>query len=204
MKVRYHRISNQYTQTANRLEADKEIYEKEFFDKISGTVNFKDRPQAKELIKLIEKKKINEVHVVELSRLGRNTSDVILTLEWMEEQEVNVVIKNIGLQTRPDGKRNPIAKLITSILSSIYDLERTNTAERSAQGVAAFLARGGILGKRKGDTLSDADFMKKPTSKKCLEYLKKSRSIRETAKICDISTKTVQKVKRIAIKHDIL
>jgi DNA invertase Pin-like site-specific DNA recombinase len=201
MKVRYHRVSTHH-QTSGRLETDKERYDIEFFDKISGKVNFKDRPKAKELIKLIEQKKVSEVHTLELSRLGRNTIDIITTLEWLEKQEINVVIKNIGLETMPQGVKNPIAKLLTGILASIYELERQNIIERSAQGITAYLARGGVLGRKKGSTISDAQFMDKPTSKKCLELLKKGRTIRECAKICDISTRTVQKVKKIGEKLD--
>lgn len=199
MKVRYHRVSTHH-QTAGRLETDKEKYDLEFFEKISGKVNFKDRPKAKELINLIEQKKISSLHVLELSRLGRNTSDVISTLGWLQEMGINVVIKNIGLETMPQGVINPIAKLLTGILASIYELERQNIMERSAQGITAYLARGGTLGRKKGSTISDAKFMDKLTSKKCLELLKKGRTIRECAKICDISTRTVQKVKKIADK----
>ncbi|SHH94589.1 Site-specific DNA recombinase [Chryseobacterium oranimense] len=199
MKVRYHRVSTHH-QTAGRLETDKEKYDIEFFEKISGKVNFKDRPKAKELIKIIEQKKVSELHVIELSRLGRNTADVLTTLEWLEKKEINVVIKNIGLETMPQGVKNPIAKLLTGILASIYELERQNIMERSAQGITAYLARGGTLGRKKGSTISDAHFMAKLTSKKCLELLRKGRTIRECAKICDISTRTVQKVKKIADK----
>lgn len=203
MKVRYHRVSTAHQSNA-RLETDKEIYDRDFFDRISGKVNFKDRPQSRELCKLISNKLVNEVHILDLSRLGRNTSDVISTLEWMEEMKVNVVIKNIGLHTRPNGESNPIAPLITSILSSIYSLERQNIIERCSQGLAAYQARNGILGRRRGSTVSDADFMDKPRSKKCLEYLKKGRTIRETAKLSDLSTRTVQKVKKTAIKLELM
>lgn len=202
MIVRYHRVSTHH-QTAGRIETDKNNYDKEFFEKISGKVNFKDRPKAKELIKLIEQKKVSELHVEELSRLGRNTGDVINTLEWLEKHEINVVIKNISLQTMRNGKLDPVAKLLTGILASIASLERDNIIERSKQGLNAYVARGGILGRKPGSTISDAQFMDKPTSKKCLELLKKGRTIRECAKICDISTRTVQKVKKIGEKLDV-
>jgi len=66
-------------------------------DKISGSVSFKNRPKSKELIKLIEEGKVSEIVVEEFSRLGRNTGDVIQTLKWLEEKEINVVVRNIGL-----------------------------------------------------------------------------------------------------------
>jgi hypothetical protein len=49
------------------------------------------------------------------------------------KKEINVVIKNIGLETMPQGVKNPIAKLLTGILASIYELERQNIMERSTQ-----------------------------------------------------------------------
>ncbi|WP_050378000.1 recombinase family protein [Chryseobacterium sp. Hurlbut01] len=199
MIVRYHRVSTHH-QTAGRIETDKKKYDKDFFEKISGKVDFKDRPKAKELIKLIEQKRVTELHIMELSRLGRNTSDILNTLEWLQKHEINVVIKNISLQTMRDGKLDPISKLLTGILASIASLERDSIIERSKQGITAFLARGGVLGRKPGSTISDAQFMDKPTSKKCLELLKKGRTIRECAKICDLSTRTVQKVKKIGKK----
>lgn len=203
MKVRYHRVSTVH-QSNSRLDVDKETYDLDYFDKISGKVKFRDRPQASELVKLINNRQISELHVMEISRLGRNTSDVISTLEFLEEMEINVVIKDIGLQTRPNGIKNPIAKLITSILSSISELHRENLLLASAQGLNAAKAAGKILGRKRGSTVSDADFMAKASTKKCLEYLKKGRTIRETAKLSDLSTRTVQKVKKTAIKLDLL
>ena len=79
MKVKYNRISS-LSQTGNRFSADKENYDLTLLEKISGSVKFRDRPKAKELINLIEKGKITEIVVEEFSRLGRSTGDVISTL----------------------------------------------------------------------------------------------------------------------------
>ena len=62
MKVKYNRISS-LSQTGNRFSADKENYDLTLLDKISGSVNFRDRPKAKELITLIEQGKVSEVFV---------------------------------------------------------------------------------------------------------------------------------------------
>jgi DNA invertase Pin-like site-specific DNA recombinase len=100
-------------------------------EKISGKVNFKDRPKAKELIKIIEQKKVSELHVIELSRLGRNTADV-LTLEWLEKRN-KCSYQKYRIGNHATGVKNPIAKLLTGILASIYELERQNIMERSTQ-----------------------------------------------------------------------
>ena len=199
MRVKYNRVSTQI-QSGNRFEADTEKYDLILFDKISGTVKFKDRPQAKILIDYIQKGIVKEVIVEELSRLGRHTGDCISTLEWMDEKEINVVVRNLGVESRPNGKTNPIWSILSATLSSVYSLEISSIKERTSIGRQVFLQRGGVLGRKAGSTLSDRDFIEKPKSKKILEYLEKGWTLREIAKQVDASTKTVMKVKSTATK----
>lgn len=203
MRVKYNRVST-LLQTGNRFEADKEKYDMIFLDKISGSVSFKDRPKSKELIKLIEEGKISEIVVEEFSRLGRNTGDVIQTLEWLEDEKINVVVRNIGLQSRPNGKKNAIWKMISSVMSSLYEMELENILERTSVGRMVYLQNGGILGRPIGTNEGDSNFINKPKNKKALEYLKKGRTLREISKILEMSTKTVMKVKKVAIKLEMI
>jgi DNA invertase Pin-like site-specific DNA recombinase len=199
MRVKYNRVSTQI-QSGNRFEADTEKYDLTLLDKISGTVKFKDRPQAKILIDYIQKGNVKEVVVEELSRLGRHTGDCISTLEWLDEKEINVVVRNLGVESRPNGKKNPIWSILSATLSSVYSLEISSIKERTSIGRQVFLQRGGVLGRKIGSTLSDRDFIEKPKSKKILEYLEKGWTLREIAKQVDASTKTVMKVKSTATK----
>jgi DNA invertase Pin-like site-specific DNA recombinase len=199
MRVKYNRVSTQI-QSGNRFEADTEKYDLTLLDKISGTVPFKDRPQAKILIDQIESGLVKEVIVEELSRLGRHTGDCITTLEWMDEKGVNVFVRNLGVQSRPNGKKNPIWNVITSVISSLYALELDSIKERTSVGRQIYVQKGGILGRKVGSTLSDRDFIEKPKAKKILEYLEKGWTLREIAKQVDASTKTVMKVKSTATK----
>ena len=79
--------------------------------------------------------------VEEFSRLGRNTGDVIRTLEWLEENKVNVLVRNIGLQSRPTGTLNPIWKMISSVMSSMYEAELENIKCRTAAGRMAYVEK---------------------------------------------------------------
>lgn len=203
MRVKYNRVST-LLQTGNRFEADKEKYDIVFLDKISGSVSFKNRPKSKELIKLVDDGKISEIVVEEFSRLGRNTGDVIQTLEWLEEKEINVVVRNIGLQSRSNGKKNPIWKMISSVMSSLYEMELENILERTSVGRMVYVQNGGILGRPVGTNEGDSNFINKPKNKKALEYLKKGRTLREIGKLLEMSTKTVQKVKKVAVKLDLM
>jgi DNA invertase Pin-like site-specific DNA recombinase len=203
MRVIYNRVSTQI-QSGNRFEADTEKNDLTLMDKISGTVPFKDRPQAKILINQIELGLVKEVIVEELSRLGRHTGDCISTLEWLDIKGVNVIVRNLGIQSRPNGKKNPIWNVITSVISSLYALELDSIKERTSVGRQIYVQKGGILGRKVGSTLSDRDFIEKPKSNKILEYLDKGWTLREIAKQVDASTKTVMKVKSTAIKLQLI
>jgi DNA invertase Pin-like site-specific DNA recombinase len=103
---------------------DKEGYDLTLFDKgVSGKVPFKEREKGKVLVELIESGEVETVVVEELSRLGRNTVDVLTTLQWLEGMGENVVMRGMGnLQSHIDGKKNPILNLITSVMSSLFQI----------------------------------------------------------------------------------
>ena len=199
MKVKYNRTST-INQTGNRFSIDKEVYDLVLMDKISGSVSFKDRPKGKELIKLIEDGLIDELVVEEFSRLGRNTGDVIRTLEWLEQYEVNVVVRNVGLQSRPNGVKNPIWKMISSVMSSMYEMELENIKERTMTGRLVYVQRGGRLGRPEGTNENEKDFLNKELTQKIIKNLNKGLTIRDIGKIVGCSNKTIIKTKKMISK----
>jgi len=203
MKVKYNRVST-IQQTGDRFSMDKEVYDLVLMDKVSGSVSFKDRPKGKELTKLVEDGLVESVCLEEFSRIGRNTGDVIRTLEWLEEKGVNVVVRNIGLQSRPNGKKNPIWKMISSVMSSLYEMELENIKERTSVGRQVYVQRGGILGRPTGSNETEMNFLKKEMSVNVIKSLKKGLTVRETSKVIGVSTRTVMKVKKMGDKHGIL
>jgi len=200
MKVKYNRVST-LQQTGDRFTMDKEVYDLVLLDKVSGSVGFKDRPKGKELTKLVDAGQVSELVTEEFSRLGRNTGDVVRTLEWLEEREVNVFVRNIGLQSRPNGKKNPIWKMISSVMSSLYEMELENIKERTMVGRQVYVQKGGILGRPAGSNESEMNFLKKEMSVNIIKSLKKGLTIRETSKVLGISTRTVMKVRKLQIKQ---
>jgi DNA invertase Pin-like site-specific DNA recombinase len=201
MKVKYNRVSS-ISQSGDRFTADKEKYDLVLLDKVSGSIGFKDRPKGKELTKLVNEGKVKELVVEEFSRLGRNTGDVIRTLEWLEEKEVNVIIRNMGIQSRPNQQKNPIWKMISSVMSSLYEMELENIKERTMVGRLVYVQKGGVLGRPAGSNESELSFLQKEMSVNVIKSLKKGLTIRETSKVLGISTRSVMKVKRIGIKNN--
>ena len=195
MKLKYNRTSTM-NQDGERFKVDEDQYSKTIMDKgVSGVVPFREREGGREIVDLVERGELKELVVEELSRLGRNTGDCITTLEWLEENKVNVVVRNIGLQSRPNGVKNPIWKMITSVMSSIYEMELENIKERTHYGRMMYVRNGGKLGRPKGSE-KPKEFLSKPKSKQIMKYLELGMSVRETSKLVGCSTKSVMKVKK--------
>lgn len=203
MRIKYNRLSS-ITQSGNRYEHDTDKYDLTMLDRVSGSVPFFERLKGLELKKLVEDGKVSELVVEEFSRLGRNTGDVINTLDWLDKYEVNVYVRNIGLYSRPNGERNPIWKMISSVMSSLYEMELDNIRERTRIGRLMYIQKGGVLGRKTGTNESENQFINKVKSQKVLEYLKKEYTIREICKICDVSIGTTMKVKRTGTKLGLL
>ena len=197
MKVKYNRTST-INQTGERYKLDEDGYDLTLFDKgVSGKVPFKEREKGRVLVELIEKGEVETIVVEELSRLGRNTVDVLTTLQWLEEKGVNVVVRGMGnLQSQVDGKKNPIWNLITSVMSSLYELEREQIKERTEMGRKMYVINGGKLGRRTGSNENIQSFLQKPKVKQIQSLLEKGKSVRDICGRLEVSPTTVVKVKK--------
>lgn len=196
MKVKYNRVST-IGQTGSRFAVDSEQYDLVLLDKVSGSVPFRDREHGKVIIALVEQGKLKELVVEEFSRLGRNTGDVIQVLEWLDEHEVNVTVRNIGLQSRPQGERNPIWKMISSVMSSLYEMEKENILERTRSGRMVAMQRGVRMGRPKGTQENVNRFLSKPKNQEIQKLLSRGLRYAEIQKVVDCSPRTISKVKKL-------
>lgn len=194
MKIKYNRVST-ILQSGNRFEADTDNYDLTLLDKVSGSVSFRDRVEARKLVQLVEDGKVTELVAEEFSRLGRNTGDVISVLDWLDRHEINVRIRNLGIESRPSGKKNPVWKILSATMSSLYEMELENIKERTSTGRLIYLQKGGVLGRPVNSNESVLTFLSKPKSKRIAHYLERGLSIREVSKQVNASPKTILKVK---------
>ena len=205
MKVKYNRTST-IQQEGKRFDLDKNEYDLTLFDKgVSGKIPFSERTEGNKLTQLVNDGKVSEVVVEELSRLGRNTIDTLTTLKFFEDNGVNVVVKSMGnLQSMVNGKKNPIWNLITSVMSSLYELERENILERTEMGRKMYVMNGGKLGRKVGTTENRSDFLKKEKTQKIVSLLEKGKSVRDISGRLGVSTKTVVKVRKYIDTNGVL
>jgi DNA invertase Pin-like site-specific DNA recombinase len=192
MKSRYIRVSTS-SQKIERQLYKEHPNEELFIDVISGAVPFSDRPEGERLLKLIEENEVEYLSVSSIDRLGRSLFDILLTLEKLNESQTTLKVDNLGIESLIKGKPNAAFKLIISVLANIAEMERDTLLERQREGIAIAKAKGVYKGRVKGSKVPVREFLDK--YKNVAKYLKQGQSLRNTAKLCDVSLGTVQKVK---------
>lgn len=166
----------------------------EYFDIISGVVPFTERTQAKKLLEDVRSGTIKTIVVHSVDRLGRNAYDIQTTLELLNKEDVNLVIENLGLHSRIDGKVNPIFKMICDLLANVSQIERDSIKERIAEGIAIAKLQGKYKGRIKGITETDEDFLSKYKAE--IKYIKnESFSLSQLNKLTNLSINTIRKIK---------
>ena len=196
MKAKYIRVSTKEQKIVRQADFDGLIYP----DVCSGSTPFKEREYAK---KLLENKEVTEVHVHSIDRLGRNTLDIMQTIQDFTSKGINVVSTKEGLQTLIDGKENPIAKMMIGILGTLAEFELSRIKERQAEGIAKAKERGVYSKSRKRGNEDTEVFVNKASTQSVLKYLRENESVRRTALLSKTSEGTVKKVKRLIRDGDI-
>jgi DNA invertase Pin-like site-specific DNA recombinase len=191
MRAKYIRVST-VGQNTDRQQG--EFDGLEYTDTCSGSIAFKDRLKAKELL---ANEDITEVHVHSIDRLGRNTLDIMQTIQNFTDKGINVVSTKEGLQTIVDGKENPIAKMMIGILGTLAEFELNRIKERQAEGIEKAKAKGNYGGRKTGSKEDSDTFLEKASTQSILKHLRRNESVRRTALLSKTSEGTVKKVKRM-------
>lgn len=197
MKVKYVRVSTEEQNTA-RQETNASEFKKVYSDRISGSVPFNERREAKKLLADIETGLVTEVHVNAIDRLGRSIINILQVVEFLNERKINLFVENIGMFSLIEGKINPSFKLIISVLGNVGELERTNLLERQKVGIELAKLQGKYKGRLYGTTMTDEEILTK--YKSAAKELRKGESLRRAAKIGGCSLGTAQKLKSILDK----
>ena len=166
-----------------------------FTEKISGAKKNAERKELSRMIDYIKAQHIDKVLVTELSRLGRDTLQVLQVIETLNDMKVSLYIHNYNIETlNEDGKVNAMSQFLITILAEIARMERKTIRERMNSGYKNFREQGGVVGRKQGYTKSD-DQMKQQYSQE-IKLLRKGLSLREISKLTGHSVNTIRKVVR--------
>ena len=175
---------------------------KTYEEHISGAKKIEERQVLTECLEYCTRNSVDFLLLSELSRLGRSTLQVLRSLEMLHEAKVSVYIQNLGLYTlQADGKVNPIASIMVTVLAEMANIERSNIQYRLNSGRANYVANGGKLGRKRGSTKSEEKLREE--YKETILLLKKGYSIRNIAKLQGIGISTVQRIKNQFINNNL-
>ena len=197
-KVKYIRVSTE-EQNISRQHINSKEFSKVYIDKISGTIQFRERKQAKKLLKDIELRSITEIHVSSIDRLGRNILDILTVIEFLHEKSVSLFVENIGMYSMIDNKVNSAFKMIISVLGNVAEMERDYLRERQKQGIDIAKAKGTYTGRLYGTKMSDEQLLEK-YKVVVRELSENNQSLRRAALLSGCSLGTAQKIKKIIEK----
>ena len=152
MKYYYARVSTEKQNLDRQLKAAEERkVDKVFADKQSGkNVDREEYQKMKRVLKAGD-----DVYFLELSRLGRNLTDIKNEIRWYDEHGINwhsedIPTTMIDFQGQ-DWVRKMVNNLLIEVLGNIAEQERLKTLERQREGLDAMpVINGKRFSKRTG------------------------------------------------------
>ncbi|MBQ5388655.1 MAG: recombinase family protein [Paludibacteraceae bacterium] len=166
-----------------------------FEEKISGAKQNKERQVLQETLEYCRQEKVDYLLSNELSRIGRNTFNVLETIKFLIDSNINLYLQKEKFTLLQDnGKPSPFAAVMLATLSTCAELERENISFRLQSGRKQYIEKGGKLGRKDGSCKTTEK--KKEEYAEVLRLLKKGISIRNTARLTDVGISTVQRLKK--------
>ena len=144
MRVGYCRVSTAEQNTARQeVLLESLAVERVFIDRCSGKST--DRPALKEMLDFI---RADDIVIVEsISRLARNTKDLLELVELLSQKEVAFISQKEAIDTT-----TPTGKFILIVFGAIAELEREYILQRQSEGIAIAKANGVYKGRKPIDS----------------------------------------------------
>jgi DNA invertase Pin-like site-specific DNA recombinase len=174
----YSRVSSKEQNTSNQTkELLKDYPNATVIEEKASGANMDDRPHFQSLIGKVLSG--DRIIVRELSRLGRNTKDILTLFDYLEAKGVSVLIYDLKIDAT-----SATGKMVLTIMASVATMEREIMKERQAIGIAAKKEAGGYKGRP----------INPKTTEKCKEalgYINKGMSKEKAAKAAGIGIATL-------------
>lgn len=167
-----------------------------FAEKISGAKTNTERTELMNMINFVEAKHINKILVTELSRLGRDTLQVLEVIETLNSKGISLYIQNYNIETlTQEGKVNAMSQFLITILAEVARMERKTIRERVESGYNNYRANGGKVGRKTG--YKKAEKAMKTQYIEEIKLLRKGYSLRNISKLTGTSINTIRKCKSL-------
>lgn len=167
-----------------------------FAEKISGAKKNVERAELMKMVEFVEVNNIDKVLVTELSRLGRDTLQVLEVIELLNSKGISLYIQNYGIETlTKEGKVNAMSQFMITILAEVARMERKTIRERIESGYINYRKQGGQVGRKVGYRKTEEQMKEQYTKE--IQLLKKGLSLRNIQAITTTSINTLRKLKQM-------
>ena len=196
MKVAYARVSSIDQNLDRQIDSLKKFgAEKLFIEKKSGA-SIEKRPVFQEALAFVREQDIFMVDA--LDRLGRNYDEVIETVNFLKQKNVNLIITSIPIMAEAIG--NPlldkfIKDLIIQILAMIAEQERAESKRRQSQGIQLAKEKNAYKGRPRLYSENARDPQKRIVYRNIVTDLKAGKAIATIAKEYGVTRQTVYRIK---------
>lgn len=176
--IAYVRVSTAEQNEGRQREAlQKQGIDKWYIEKVSGkSVN---RPQLQAMLDYVRDG--DTVFIHDLSRLARNTEDLLHIVQKLTDKGVHLVSNKESIDTS-----TPTGKLMLTMIGAIAQFERENLLERQREGIALAKAAGKYKGRKE---IEIPDFKRHYD-----RYMQREISKKELAKELQVSRPTLDKL----------
>lgn len=178
MKLFYCRVSTEQQNEERQIQSALSIgIEKDniYIDKQSGKDT--EREQLKKLLSFCRKG--DTIYCESISRIARNTKDLLNIIEELNKKQVDFVSLKENIDTS-----TPQGKFMLTVFGALAELERECILQRQAEGIAIAKAEGKYKGRKPKDI--DKELFKKL----CAEWRKGERTAVSIQKKFDITAQT--------------
>ena len=138
--------------------------------------------------------------VESIDRLGRNYDEVINTVNYLKDKEVQLMITSLPMMNEVIG--NPLLDkfmkdLIVQILAMVSEQERNESKRRQAQGIQVAKEKGVYKGRPLLYSPNAKDPQKRIIYHRVVEMLEEGKAISKIAKEVNITRQTVYRIKMV-------
>lgn len=175
-----------------------------FTEHISGAKKNSERIVLMDCLNYAKDNNVDIIYFSSVDRMGRAIWQVLESVKYCLDNHINCYFQKEQMSLYlDDGSENPFLAIFISVISTCASIERDSIKFRLNDARNKKIAEA----KAAGITLAEAGFGRpkgavKSAEKKQAEYakvlkaLKQGKSIRDTAKLCDVSVSTVKRLKK--------
>ena len=187
----YCRVSTNYQEVSQQkftLLEYANIHKFQFENIIEVVSSTRKTTKEREIDNLLSMASENDnIYITKLDRLGRNTKEVLNTIDEIKNLKITLHIIQDNIIVDPK-HTDPISTMFLTLLSAFASMERDFISSRVKNALANRKAQGVILGRKKGSISSNTQF--EPFKEEIYKYLEVGLSLSKIVKAINVGSKS--------------